>query len=75
MDSPDLSFHLPDLEQAIERRILIVAPNTALPTVIERMSQAHTSCAFVVEADRLLAVLTERDIVRLTAASAPGAVQ
>ena len=68
MQPPDLSIHPPDLEPAIERRILTVTPDLALLAVIERMSQTRTSCAFVVEAKQLVGIFTEWDIVRLTAA-------
>ena len=70
MQPSDLQIHLPDLEQAIERRILNVTTDMAVPTVIEQMSQNRMSCAFVVEADQLVGIITERDIVRLTAAGA-----
>ena len=67
MQVSDLHLHLPHLERAIERRILSVTPDMAVPAVIKQMSQIRTCCAFVVEGDRLVGVLTERDIVRLTA--------
>ena len=70
MQSPNLHLHLPELVQAIERRILTVATDVAVSAVIEQMSQHRMSCAFVVEADQLVGIFTERDIVRLTAAGA-----
>jgi CBS domain-containing protein len=81
----------PDLETAIERRPLIVTPNTLLVDVISLISQAHdrcplwtlstldqevieassqehmAGCALVMQGQELLGILTERDVVRLTA--------
>ena len=67
MHPPPLNIQPPDLEQAIERRILSVSPNMALSEVMEQMSQNRTSCALVVKADQLVGIFTEHDIVRLTA--------
>jgi CBS domain-containing protein len=73
----------PDLESAIDRHPLTVLPTTPLAEAIaflcqtqRRMSlsndveieaQAHTSCLLVVNEGELVGILTERDVVRLTA--------
>ena len=78
-----------DLEMAIDRKPLQIAPDTYLQDAIAIMSQARgsscsfpstnesekllsdyqpsSSCALVMEGGKLLGILTERDIVRLTA--------
>lgn len=73
----------PDLESAIDRHPLTVLPTTPLAEAItllcqtqrsmslgndlEVESQAHTSCLLVVSEGELVGILTERDVVRLTA--------
>jgi CBS domain-containing protein len=73
----------PDLESAIDRHPLTVLPTTPLTAAIallcqtqKRMrlgadleveQQAHTSCLLVVCEGELVGILTERDVVRLTA--------
>ncbi|TVQ24139.1 MAG: CBS domain-containing protein [Leptolyngbya sp. DLM2.Bin15] len=83
----------PDLETAIERRPLIVTPDTRLIDVISLISQAHdrcplwtlstldrevaeassqehlAGCALVMQGQVLQGILTERDVVRLTASA------
>ena len=79
---------VPDLEDAIERHPLTVAPDTPLVDVIALISQAHhqrcllteeassfnrpaktvrASCVLVTQDRTILGILTERDVVRLTA--------
>ncbi|AFY81000.1 PAS domain S-box protein [Oscillatoria acuminata] len=53
----------------IDQQGLFIAPGTSLLDLIPRMSQQRASCALVVENERLLGILTERDIVRITAQS------
>ncbi|MEB3828683.1 PAS domain S-box protein [Phormidium sp. CCY1219] len=54
---------------AIDRDPLLLLPNTPLTEAVTRMSQKRTSCGLVVEENlRLVGILTERDIVRMTAA-------
>ncbi|MGL5194525.1 MAG: PAS domain S-box protein, partial [Chroococcales cyanobacterium] len=53
----------------IDHQSLLIAPETPLMDLISRMSQQGVSCALVVENERLLGILTERDIVRITAES------
>lgn len=73
----------PDLESAIDRDPLTVLPTTPLAEAISLLcqtqrriflgneleieSQAHTSCLLVVSDGELVGILTERDVVRLTA--------
>jgi CBS domain-containing protein len=81
----------PDLEAAIERRPLIVTPDTLLMDVISLISQAHdrcslwslstldqevlesssqepmAGCVLVMQGQELQGIVTERDVVRLTA--------
>jgi CBS domain-containing protein len=73
----------PDLESAIDRHPLTVVPTTPLNEAITLLCQtqrrmclgndlaiepqAHTSCLLVVSNGELVGILTERDVVRLTA--------
>ncbi len=73
----------PDLESAVDRHPLTVLPTTPLSQAItllcqtqrraslgedlEIQPQAHTSCLLVVSEGELIGILTERDVVRLTA--------
>ena len=65
-DHPPSQF--PQLEQAINRHPLVVAPDDLVIDVIIKMSNNHNSCALVVAQQQLLGILTEWDIVKLTAA-------
>ena len=65
-DHPPSLF--PQLEQAINRHPLVVAPDDLVIDVIIKMSNNHNSCALVVAQQELLGILTEWDIVKLTAA-------
>lgn len=66
-----------DFEQAIDRRPLLLAPETLVSTAIGAMAQSNPSgdrysCALVVQpvagaSDRLVGIFTERDVVRLLA--------
>ena len=89
MEINDRFLATPDLEMAIDRKPLQIAPDTYLQDAIAIMSQARgsrcslpsdnesknllsdyqpsSSCALVMEGGKLLGILTERDIVRLTA--------
>ena len=87
MESPEQLFSYPNIEAAIERSPLIIAPDILLIDAIVLMgvkdtksegdrplelntqvsSRKRCSCALVVEAGDLQGILTERDIVRLTA--------
>lgn len=67
------------LHKAIERHPLTVPPDTPVSQVIALMSQMRASCALVVDrqelaanrSDSILGIFTERDVVRVTAASMP----
>lgn len=62
LESTAFSVHL-----AIDRHPLTVTPDTPVSAAIVLMSQVKSSCAIVVEADKILGIFTERDVVKLTA--------
>ncbi|MCT7970932.1 diguanylate cyclase domain-containing protein [Laspinema olomoucense] len=64
LESTAFSVHL-----AIDRHPLTVTPDTPVSEAIVLMSQIKSSCAIVVEADKILGIFTERDVVKLTAQS------
>ncbi|MCT7983416.1 PAS domain S-box protein [Laspinema sp. A4] len=51
----------------IEKDSLILAPDTEVREAIALMSQQRVSCALVVDNHQLIGILTERDVVRMTA--------
>ncbi|MBE9129560.1 MULTISPECIES: CBS domain-containing protein [unclassified Coleofasciculus] len=53
--------------QAIERQPLIVSPYTPVTEAIRQMNQRRTSCVLVVDTGQLVGILTERDVVNMTA--------
>jgi diguanylate cyclase (GGDEF)-like protein/PAS domain S-box-containing protein len=57
------------VQLAIDRHPLTVTPDTPVSVAIVLMSQVKSSCAIVVEADKILGIFTERDVVKLTAHS------
>ncbi|MBD2123377.1 diguanylate cyclase domain-containing protein [Trichocoleus sp. FACHB-262] len=56
------------LSSAIAHDHLSVSPDLPMTEVVKLMSQAHKSYVLVVDADQLVGIFTERDVVRLTAA-------
>lgn len=71
-DSPltfpsSLSQRLWDHSPALDTECLLVSSEDVVTSVITRMSQKRTSCALVVENQKLVGILTERDIVKVTA--------
>ncbi len=54
------------LENAITRGPLLVSPNTPILDAIGRMSENHSSYILISEEQKLLGILTERDIVKIT---------
>ncbi|MEM8721718.1 MAG: CBS domain-containing protein [Cyanobacteria bacterium P01_G01_bin.39] len=89
MKSNESLFALPDIESAIARSPLIIAPDTLLTDAIALMGQtqgfsckisddnnaefqvasnSRFSCALIIIEGELQGILTERDIVKLTAA-------
>lgn len=76
-----MNLDAPLIESAIERKLIVVSPQTPLLDIILLMNQhqVHTksdsqsnspsscSCVLVMEGKELLGIFTERDIVRLTA--------
>lgn len=88
MESNEQLFASPDIESAIDRSPLIVAPDTTLVNAIALMGQTRgtscninessdsqfqlnskrpATCALVMSGKKLQGILTERDIVKLTA--------
>ena len=55
------------VQLAIDRHPLTVTPDTPVSSAIVLMSQVKSSCAIVVEGDKILGIFTERDVVKLTA--------
>lgn len=56
------------VQQAIERQPLVVTPDCQVTEAIARMHQARTSCVLVHADKRLIGLMSERDVVRITAA-------
>jgi CBS domain-containing protein len=50
----------------LQRVSLQLSPQTSLQQTIAAMSTAKTSCALIVQDQKLLGIFTERDVVRLT---------
>jgi PAS domain S-box-containing protein len=51
----------------IKKDSLMLAPDTGVSEAIALMSQQRVSCALVVDNHQLVGILTERDVVRMTA--------
>ncbi|MDY6802465.1 MAG: PAS domain S-box protein [Cyanobacteriota bacterium] len=51
----------------LETECLVLTPETTLEDSITRMSQMRASCALVAKKEKLAGILTERDIVKITA--------
>ncbi|MBF2050351.1 MAG: PAS domain S-box protein [Elainella sp. C42_A2020_010] len=54
--------------QAIQPCSLVFAPDDSVKTAIDAMSRSRTSCVLVTEGEKLVGILTERDIVQAVAA-------
>ena len=59
------ALSLVDLQAAIAREPLVVSSDMPVMTAVTHMDQAGSDCAVVVEAERVVGVFTERDVVRL----------
>jgi diguanylate cyclase (GGDEF)-like protein len=57
----------PSIAEAIEYNPLTVETNATIADVVKLMSQAASSCALVLNQERLIGIFTETDVVRLTA--------
>lgn len=53
--------------EMIEKNSLMLAPDTRVCEAIALMSEQRVSCALVVDNHQLVGILTERDVVRMTA--------
>jgi PAS domain S-box-containing protein len=56
------------LAQVIQRQPLTIAPDGLVKEAIAAMSQTQSSCVLITEQQKLLGILTERDVVQATAA-------
>ncbi|MEG4025027.1 CBS domain-containing protein [Microcoleus sp. S13C4] len=59
------------LEQAIDPKPPVLPPDTPLKVAIAAMSQASASCILIAFEQQLLGILTERDVVKITASEIP----
>lgn len=64
---PSFSTHQTFLDQALDRRPLMMPPQTLLSKAIASMSEAGVSYTLIVEQQHLLGIITERDVVKFTA--------
>ncbi|HEY9834468.1 MAG TPA: PAS domain S-box protein [Stenomitos sp.] len=56
-----------ELEQAINKHPVIMPSDTPIMEAIAAMSQHRSTCTLIVEQQKVVGILTERDIVRITA--------
>lgn len=56
-----------ELDQAINKHPLIMPADTPIMDAIAAMSQHRSTCTLIVEQQKVVGILTERDIVRITA--------
>jgi CBS domain-containing protein len=56
------------VSEHVSRDLLSVAPDTPLADVIERMAARNVGAALVLDGERLVGILTERDVLRAVAA-------
>ncbi len=84
MAKANLSFQLPTLEEVIEPNLLTICPETFVVDAIARMNQpensslyqnttqnptfSRSSCILVLDQSKLAGIVTEQDIVKLSAA-------
>ena len=59
---------MPLARNHMSRNLLTVEPGDSLTAVAERMVERDVGAALVTEADRLVGILTERDVLRAVAA-------
>lgn len=69
--SPNFSDNQTFIEQALDRNPLIMPPETRLSEAIATMSRTHASYTLIVQQEKLLGILTERDVVRLAVSEKP----
>ena len=58
---------MPEARKHMSRDLLTVAPDQALTEVAKRMVERDIGAALVTEGDRLVGILTERDVLRAVA--------
>jgi CBS domain-containing protein len=69
--SPHLSDNQTLIEQALEQNPLMMPPETPLSFAIATMSRTRASYTLIVQQQKLLGILTERDVVRLAVSEKP----
>ncbi|GET41125.1 CBS domain-containing protein [Microseira wollei] len=69
--SPNLSDNQTLIEQALERHPLMMPPGTPLSEAIATMSRTGASYTLITQQEKLLGILTERDVVRLAISDKP----
>lgn len=69
ISNPPLFQALDTQSQILDHQSVLTAPETPLLDLILHMSQQRASCALVVENEQLIGIITERDIVKVTAES------
>ncbi len=55
----------------IQRQLVQVSQQTPVMQVIQEMHQAESSCALIVEAEKIIGIFTEKDVVRAIAKGLP----
>lgn len=56
-------------DSLIQASFIALPPETRVQVAIDAMAEARVSCVLVLEAEQLVGILTERDVVRLTTQS------
>jgi signal transduction histidine kinase/CBS domain-containing protein len=69
--SPNLSDNQTLIEQALERHPLMMPPTTRLSEAIATMNRTGASYTLITQQEKLLGILTERDVVRLAVSDRP----
>ncbi len=59
------------LEQAIDLKPPVLPPDTPLKVAIAAMTQASASCVLIAFEQQPIGILTERDVVKITASEIP----
>jgi CBS domain-containing protein len=63
---------MPVAGEHMSRDLLTVAPDESLPQVAQRMVERDVGAVIVMEAETLVGILTERDVLRAVAAGITG---
>ncbi|HAZ44619.1 MAG TPA: histidine kinase [Cyanobacteria bacterium UBA11369] len=68
---PNLSDNQTLIEQALERHPLMMSPATPLSEAIATMSRQGASYTLITQQEKLIGIITERDVVRLAVSEKP----